>query len=191
MDKVLLVGEANPYGADPAFALYPAPVGCSGYRLAVNILGLSRAEYLARFDRVNVLDGPRWSAPRARQAARIILATREPKRVVLLGQKVADAFEVRAPRFSVVRQAGVRYAIIPHPSGLCRVWNEAHAVPRARAAVALLEATDSGRNVMVLRVDGPTEDPSRASVTCLTLDDLGPRTGFKPHGQIRAEEYRA
>lgn len=29
--RVLLVGELNPYGADPEFALYCHPVGCSGF----------------------------------------------------------------------------------------------------------------------------------------------------------------
>jgi hypothetical protein len=30
--KPLLVGESNPYGGDPAFALYPSPPGCAGLR---------------------------------------------------------------------------------------------------------------------------------------------------------------
>ena len=36
--KVVLVGEQNPYGPDPEFALYPAPEGSSGHRLCCQIL---------------------------------------------------------------------------------------------------------------------------------------------------------
>ena len=46
MSRVLLVGEANPYGGDPEMALYHLPRGASGDRLR-EILGLRDATYEA------------------------------------------------------------------------------------------------------------------------------------------------
>lgn len=139
--KTLLVGESNPYGSDPAFALYPAPDGCAGHRLATKVLGLSRAQYLERYDRANLVADGRWSVPAARVAAAAIRASGR-ERLVLLGRRVAKAFGVDAPPFTVVRlfRGGSRAAVIPHPSGLCRAWNEPGAFERARAVVAELEA---------------------------------------------------
>ena len=56
--RVLLVGEVNPYGADPRMALYHLPRGASGDRLR-EILGLDDATYIRRLSRVNLCTG-RW-----------------------------------------------------------------------------------------------------------------------------------
>ncbi len=128
---VALVGESNPYGADPDFALYPAPDGCSGQRLCCLILGMRRREYLEAFERVNLCAGP-WSLSEARRRAADLLG--EGGRFVLLGRKVADAFGVPHARpFSTVDEV---LLCLPHPSGLCRSWSEEGAVRRAREAVA-------------------------------------------------------
>ncbi len=74
-DKPLIVGESNPYGADPQFALYPAPDGCSGHRLCCLILGMHRAAYMESFERVNLCAG-KWSAPAARNMARELVSSR-------------------------------------------------------------------------------------------------------------------
>jgi hypothetical protein len=42
MEKIVLVGESNPYGADPYYALYPAPDGSAGHRLCCLVLGMTR-----------------------------------------------------------------------------------------------------------------------------------------------------
>ena len=91
----LLVGESNPYGADPHFALYPFPESASGGRLAA-ILGMDAEQYLRPFDRVNLCtqnlrhwrQGSReWDAAAARRRAE-----RLPHEArVLLGAKVARA----------------------------------------------------------------------------------------------------
>jgi hypothetical protein len=131
--KPLLVGEANPYGADPYFALYPLPENASGGRLA-RILGLSEQRYLEAFDRRNLCPTA-WSMKVARAEAAKILA--EPERpVVLLGAKVAKAFGL--PYAPFTRSA--RLFLLPHPSGLNRIWNYRGSVERARELVAdLLE----------------------------------------------------
>jgi len=93
--KPLLVGEANPYGADPRYALFPHPERSAGYRLARLIMAMpSRQSYLDAFDRTNLCP-ERWSAPVARARAQEILAERGVwDCVVLLGSKVSGAFGI-------------------------------------------------------------------------------------------------
>lgn len=126
--KPLLVGELNPFGADPYYALYPLPSGSSGGRLA-RLLGLSMTAYLRRFDRANLCTGS-WSAPAARAAA-AELRRREGK-IVLLGAKVRGAFGLDLEPFSVQD----RFVVIPHPSGLNRAWGEPGARDRLRRLFA-------------------------------------------------------
>lgn len=137
--KPLLVGEANPYGGDPAYALYPLPERASGDRLCRLVMGLERRDYLERFDRVNLCP-ERWSAPLSRFNAQRIMAGDHTK-VVLLGAKVAGAFgfDFKTCAFGH-RKADApgakTYVVLPHPSGLCRAWNEPGAFERARATLA-------------------------------------------------------
>jgi hypothetical protein len=143
--KVLLLGEQNPYGGDPSFALYPAPDGCAGHRLCRLVLGISRAEYLRRFDRRNVLERPgKWSVREARTEASRILG--DHRRVVALGAKVAAALGLSTKPFSVHKlllhgEEERLVLVLPHPSGLCRVWNVPGAFERARKMITELEAT--------------------------------------------------
>ena len=75
-----------------------------------------------------------------REVGRVWAACGEDTTSVLRGRKVAGAFGLGhlAPftRQDVVQIDGgnlLRYVILPHPSGRCRVWNEPDAVERARA----------------------------------------------------------
>lgn len=136
--KPLLVGELNPYGADPYFALYHLPREASGNRLRL-ILGLEDNEYLDKFDRVNLSEG-RWSLRTARLRANAILGGEPRSALVLLGAKVCSAFSLPFWPFTVQRSAcawdegGVPVAVLPHPSGLSRLWNVEGADERARSA---------------------------------------------------------
>ena len=145
--KPLLVGEANPYGGDPEYALYPLPLRASGDRLCTLVMGLERRDYLDRFDRVNLCP-ERWSAPLSRKNAEIIQRERAGGVVVLLGSKVCAAFGFEYKPFTVTERwyghggaapaaagSSTRFVLLPHPSGLCRVWNEPDAFRRARAAL--------------------------------------------------------
>ena len=126
--KPFLIGESNPYGADPRFALYPEPRGCAGWRLCHLVLHVQPHRYRHDFERRNVLVG-KWSAPRARDAAARLAAEIGDAKVVLLGAKVCAAFSLAFEPFTVVLG---RVAILPHPSGLSRAWNEPGAFERAR-----------------------------------------------------------
>lgn len=139
---VLFVGEMNPYGASPELALYPEPANCSGDRLR-KILGLTPESYLARYDRVNLCAG-RWRLTDARDAA-VTLRLRRDLRdhdFVLLGEKVRQAFKLKAEFFEVeALLEGRRVLCLPHPSGLNRLWDlDETWKPRARRALRKLEA---------------------------------------------------
>lgn len=131
--KPLIVGELNPYGGDPYYALYPSPDGCSGHRLCCLVLKMRRAQYLESFDRVNLCAG-KWSLRDARAAAKYLWEQPSAPRFVLLGAKVAKAFEV--PFVPNEISEGGTILVLNHPSGLCRAWNQDGAVERAREAVA-------------------------------------------------------
>jgi hypothetical protein len=139
--KPLLVGEANPYGSDPEFALYPSPPGCAGERLCRKVMGLTEREYLERFDRVNLCPTA-WSMRRARARAIEILAADggTERAYVLLGSKVKAAFGVGNDPFSHFRSLRVLpgpqvFVVLPHPSGLSRAWSAPGAYDRARAVL--------------------------------------------------------
>lgn len=130
--KPLLVGELNPYGSDPQFALYPAPDGCSGHRLCRLVLGMTRRAYLDSFERVNLCEG-RWSMYEA--SKRMQEYRTHGAAIILLGAKVSAAFEI-TPYQPFTLHDGGKTLVLPHPSGLCRLWNEPRAFERARGLVA-------------------------------------------------------
>src|SRR6185369_14546902 len=110
------------------------PDGCSGHRLCCLILGMHQDDYLQAFDRVNLCRG-KWSIKAARAKTMEL-----PGRLILLGSKVASAFGYP---FKPFRLYG-HHLMLPHPSGLCRLWHEPMAFAGARLAVAELvpEVTD-------------------------------------------------
>lgn len=138
-DKPWLVGESNPYGADPYYALYPDPPGCSGHRLCRLVLRLDPDEYLERFVRKNLLAlgrGRRWSLPLAREAAADFVRRSEGAPFVLLGARVAAAFGLTYAPFSHFGGTDGRCGVVlPHPSGLSRGWNAPGAFDRAREMI--------------------------------------------------------
>lgn len=136
--RPLLVGEVNPYGVDPKYALYPYPERSAGGRLCRIIMGLEPREYLRRFERVNLCVG-KWATAYARHSAVSFHQEFKGHTFVLLGSKVCggvpfDPFTL-IDRPGDLHREGFRAVILPHPSGLCRIWNEPDAVNRARRAL--------------------------------------------------------
>lgn len=132
----LLVGELNPYGADPRFALYHRPRGASGYRLR-RILGFSDGAY-ARLSKLNLCSG-RWSNPEARRRAEELVRLSDHNAFVLLGEKVRAAFGGPPPFTSQTIEGTVLVlATIPHLSGRNLAWNDPTALGRARALLCPL-----------------------------------------------------
>lgn len=145
--RVLLIGEQPPPGASTSnhSPLFPLPSGCSGHRLRV-VSGLSKYEYLRAFDRLNLIPYPseKWPRDEAVWAALSLVrgcALRD-RRVVLLGTKVRDAFSVWVPSLlqSPVGEwrhhlvgGGFHLALLPHPSGRSRAWNDPGVRRKAKA----------------------------------------------------------
>jgi hypothetical protein len=134
--RILLVGESNPYGSDPEFALYCYPPGCAGHRL-FRILGLPEDQYLG-LHRTNLCAGE-WSTVQAKDRVWELLSPQAPWNViVLLGRKVTESFQkvaledVPLVAFSTrVCCPGMTLVSLPHPSGRnASQWN-----PKARARV--------------------------------------------------------
>jgi hypothetical protein len=135
--KPLLVGESNPYQTDPEegrrFALYPDPPHSAGGRLCGEILGLTERDYLRMFDRTN-LCGVKWNQREAAEEANRLVEARSAGDLILCcGARVAGAFGFVFLPFTIgqfdsllaSRVAGwPRAAILPHPSGRNRIWND-------------------------------------------------------------------
>lgn len=128
--KPVIVGEANPYGGDPYFAMYPSPERSSGHRLCRLVLEMDEDEYLDRFERVNLCHRE-WRIKEARERAKTLIK----RDLILLGSKVCGAFGVPyAPFCHTEHKYGV-VVVLPHPSGRCMAWNEFGAFERARDCV--------------------------------------------------------
>jgi len=143
----LLVGEDNPYTDVPEMALHPDLKGAAGSRLAL-ILETPPAAFAAAFARVNLCSGG-WDRAAAEAAADALFKEQalSGQPTVLLGARVCRAFWLEFRPFSTFeaeRWLGLeggealtmRGAILPHPSGRCRIWNEPANRLRAAATVA-------------------------------------------------------
>lgn len=135
--KTVVIGQAPSRLSDPREPLS----GASGRRLA-ELCGCSHAEFMAAFERRNLVDSWPGSAGKGDcfpglRAARAIADEVEPalrgRRVVLLGFAVADAFRFPHPPFQFVDHRGAAYAFCPHPSGVNAWWNVKQNADRARA----------------------------------------------------------
>jgi hypothetical protein len=132
---ITFVGESNPYGGDDEFALYPSPHGCTGWRLCHLILKMDPDVYCDRYTRVNLVRG-KWTMRAARAAVDALRADGKSL-FVLLGAKVASAF---GHKFEPFTAPVTTELILPHPSGLNRMWSEPGMFDRAREAIANFES---------------------------------------------------
>lgn len=129
--RVVFVGEDNPYGGNPFYALYPYPRRASGDNLRRH-LGLTDNEYLKIF-RHNLCQG-KWGMKEARAEAKRLAETGPWDLVVMLGAKVKKAFGLEIPSFSAASMEPLTktFIALPHPSGLNRDWNKPGANQRAQ-----------------------------------------------------------
>ncbi len=129
--KPLLVGEDNPYGNNPRYALYCEPKNSAGWRLCTLVMGMTTKEYVRSFDRVN-LCSKKWSIKEARATANKIKVERSGNLapIILLGAKVCEAFAVAFEPFSLSELFDDQeklihcYVVLPHPSGRSRLWTD-------------------------------------------------------------------
>jgi hypothetical protein len=122
---LFVIGESPSKTSDPAVAFS----GRSGARL--RRLGLD----LDTCVRSNLFPEhvTRWSAPEARRAAREHAPGLAGRRVLFVGVRVARAFGVDPyPLMDWQLDDRFEYAVVPHPSGANRWWNEPSNVETAR-----------------------------------------------------------
>ena len=132
MPLPIFVGELNPYGGNPDYALFPYPQGSAGEILKSRIVRIPGG-YYCELGRVNLCEG-KWTLREARARAEELLLKRHlqpfgkrtvwgdesiPGVLVLLGSKVCSAFGVPFAPFDL-RNGMV---ILPHPSGVNRMWS--------------------------------------------------------------------
>lgn len=137
--RPVIVGMNNPLSASPRAALLPHPRGSSGWnlwRMARDVCGVSRAEFRRSFDFVNLCDDQVWCPLAARRKYEALESAWQGRRVVLLGAAVLGVLRQTRPSSGLKWQShasGYQWCWAPHPSGLCREYND----PMARRAVGL------------------------------------------------------
>ncbi len=180
---ILLVGQAPSRTSDPASALSPA--GRSGRRL-LELSGLSEEAFGARALRINLSD--RWPGKNGKgdrfprliddgvlsliAASAMIVFVGRGVAERMLGASVARELEPCCWYFS--HRPRKLYAVLPHPSGVNRWWNDAANVRRAKRF--LREALSDARETRPSRRPGPRAPAARSSTTA----GERPRSGRGP-----------
>ena len=141
----------NPHSARPDAALLPYPRGVAGHRLwsMVNeVCGVSRAEYCRLTERVNLLDSRTWDPSAAREGAAARWKALEGRRAVVLGASARNVLWLPAvgPASWSAGPGGVTWAYLPHPSGLCRDYN--NHLMRLVAGLLIEEEIERARRIL-------------------------------------------
>lgn len=93
--KPVLLGMCNPHSDDPAMALWPKPEGATGHRILQMMReaasSVTVAEYLAGFDRRNLLPTKRWDKEAAHRTGPKVREQLEGRTVVVFGREVWNA----------------------------------------------------------------------------------------------------
>lgn len=123
---------------DADHRLFPLMEGTSSNMRLSSLLPLNRWQIHA--DAINLLDY--WPGQITSASQSVMKATwddlrpqtREYATVILFGRLVAKAANIpdNAPCFISMRLGEQRVAVVPHPSGLNRVWNDPNVVVQAR-----------------------------------------------------------
>lgn len=132
--KLLLVGELNPYGSDPRYALYNEPAGSAGGRLQRLIFGIDGRRWYLPIWRVNLCVGA-FDRDEAKRRAAELVGEAPWSTIVLLGRQVQRAFGILSrDGFLETTAPGDRWFIgMPHPSGRNPAWLDRSNIDHARA----------------------------------------------------------
>lgn len=139
--RPLLVGMNNPLSEHPRFALYPAPAGCTGWRIWQLVADvMTDNEYLRGYERTNLVSGRRWSAAAAREAAPLLRQRLVGRRSIIFGKETASHLglnNLERGTWNAAAENG-QVALLPHPSGRNLWYNTEE--NRETARRVLLEA---------------------------------------------------
>ncbi len=139
ISNALIIGQAPAQHDDPSQPI----TGRTGRKLA-SLMDMSFEEYQCTFDRANLLDewpgrrnmgvGDAFPLEEVRRSAYSLWSTYlgvtscQYDWVLLLGRAVENAFGGRKPmpwmKWELIMPQAMKVAVLPHPSGVNRWWNE-------------------------------------------------------------------
>lgn len=127
--RPVVLGMNNPHSDDPQDVLsprFPGSAGCRLYQMVRDVdPTLSEADYLTYLDRRNLMAGDKWCPSVAKVMSSDLRASLSGRRVVMLGTLVPPALGFRHDgQWYNWREADLTYCVVPHPSGLSRVYND-------------------------------------------------------------------
>lgn len=146
----VLIGMNNPHSDDPRFALAPHPRGVAGHnlwRMANEVCGVSRAQYMRTLQRINLCLGATYDGKLARDKVESLGEELRGRRVILMGDEVRRSFWLPKLRlYDWHERDGMLWCQLPHPSGLNRLYND----PVLRMATGLRLEREIARGCEVL-----------------------------------------
>lgn len=129
--RPVVLGMNNPHSDDPEDALSPTFRGSAGRRLYQMIREsdptVSEADYLCCLDRRNLVSEGDWSNAHARVFATDMVTSLQGRWVVMLGSLVPSALGLKhdGKWYQWHDGKGLTFCVVPHPSGLNRLYNDA------------------------------------------------------------------
>lgn len=126
--RTIILGMNNPHSEREDAALLPHPRGVAGHRLwrmTHEVCGVSRAEYCRLTERRNLLNARDWDPVAARRGLQELEVVLQGRRVVVLGATARAVMWLPATtpgRWQ--RGPNYEWCYLPHPSGLCRDYND-------------------------------------------------------------------
>jgi thymidylate kinase len=172
--RTILVGISPGNASDEPLS----PIGASG-RLLAKLLGVSSKEYIAQFDRINILHS---ATDGVKPAVKNLLPILRGRRVVALGSQVRRALDLPESWFDWNINRGFVGTSMPHPSGRNRWWNDHSNREQAKTFMQTLNlpcihvegADGAGKSHLVKQLMNytemscvPTEDPPKSWGECL------------------------
>ena len=126
--KILLIGQAPSYNGNPSAPLSYGPTASK----IIKLLGIHERRYFKRFDRINILDywlgkfskGDKFPMREAKRTARIKSYVISGRRILFVGLATARAFGFDYAPLRWRKFNGGIAAILPHPSGVNKWWND-------------------------------------------------------------------
>ena len=130
--KIVLIGQAPSRTGKPSRPLASAKLAA--------ICGLTTGQYLKKFRRLNVFNiwpgkngkGDAFPLARARTRAARLAKNLICGQTVFVGIKTAEAFSFKSAPLRWRKFNGGKAAILPHPSGINRWWNDPDNKKRAK-----------------------------------------------------------
>ena len=128
MQKVAICGMNNPHRAgDPL-----SPDWTAGKKL-FQLSGMTREEYEATFERMNLIESRTWSGIQAKTAGTRLKSRLRNRSVIVLGKMAWYALGLEPTEWFGSKG---RFTLLPHPSGRCRLYNDESNRRKARECMS-------------------------------------------------------